>query len=163
MINRIGRNYLNYTEYINNTGINKGIFNKELENKEVDREELEKYDKMYLDNGYYYFPPADAPAEVKRAWFEATKDMSFQDRYLAEGMFTAQVISANSKPGGGSYKPSDPEFIDIFKTKGYARVIQEKRILLHDNPYKNQFREQFEKNLDFLDKLEKMFKDRNIR
>ncbi|PCJ91855.1 MAG: hypothetical protein COA52_08405 [Hyphomicrobiales bacterium] len=80
----------------------------------------------------FYFPPPNSPQSVKDAWEETIKDMSLEDRMMAEGQFMMASIGANLKLDGdgnvvGIYDHTDPEYTNVFPTskEGWDSFLKE--------------------------------------
>ena len=78
-----------------------------------------------IGKGYTWkFPPPNAPAEVHKAWEEATKNLSDEEAALVSGPFMIENVIANVKYSNGKpvgvYGPGDPEYVNPFAQPGYS-------------------------------------------
>lgn len=79
----------------------------------------------------WVFPPPNASPEVKKAWDEATADLSDGEKMLAMTPFMTMQISANIKYGAdgnaiGIYQAGEPGYTNIFAEPGfsYTKLIE---------------------------------------
>lgn len=100
------------------------------------------------------FPPPNAPENVKKAFSEATKNMSAEEKMDLQASFLPYLLSANARSDGTFAQPGDEDFKNPFAKERFSYMNSVKSMLENIDVFKQQnSAETYQQRLSTLNKL----------
>lgn len=100
------------------------------------------------------FPPPNAPENVKKAFYEATKNMSAEEKMSLQATFLPYMLIANVRADGSFAEPDNKDFKNPFAKEQFSYMNSVKFMLENIDVFKQQnSAETYQQRLSTLNKL----------